>query len=237
MTSTASEGKSFSESPPGGLPRIVEVVLALFFVVALSPLILVLAVAIRMTSVGPAFFRQRRVGRDGRRFDLVKLRTMSDRPGSSVTAAGDLRITALGRWLRRFKLDELPGIWNVLRGDLSWVGPRPEVPEFVDLEDPRWQGVLRSRPGLTDSVTLMLRDEEAILASILASGLHEDANAAYREVLLPRKMELWLQAQRERSAWTDLRILAATVGAALGVRGRAIGTMDELDRRVEPLEP
>ncbi len=237
MTSTASEGENLSESPRRGLPRIAEVVLALFFLVALSPLILILAVSIRATSAGPAFFRQRRVGRGGRRFDLVKLRTMSDRPGSSVTAAGDFRITTLGRWLRRFKLDELPGIWNVLRGELSWVGPRPEVPEFVELEDPRWQEILRSRPGLTDSVTLMLRDEEAILASILASGAYEDANAAYREVLLPRKLKLWLEAQKSRSAGTDLRILAATVGAALGNRARAVGTMDELDRRVESLEP
>ncbi len=125
------------------------------------------AVAIVATSGWPVFFRQTRVGRDGKPFTLVKLRSMrASTEGPQVTARRDPRVTAVGTLLRRTKLDELPELWNVLRGDMSFVGPRPEVPGYVDLANPVWARVLKARPGLTDPVTVRLRDEEALMDGV-----------------------------------------------------------------------
>src|SRR5687767_11977002 len=118
---------------------------------------LVALVAVRLTSRGPGVFGQVRVGREGKPFTLRKFRSMTQGArGTQVTASGDARITLVGKFLRRTKLDELPELWNILCGDMSFVGPRPEVPGYVDLADPRWQMVLTARPGLTDTVTLRL---------------------------------------------------------------------------------
>lgn len=126
--------------------------------------------------------------------------------GRGVTASGDLRITSVGKWLRRLKLDELPELWNVIRGDMSLVGPRPELPRFVDTDNPLWQEVLVVRPGLTDPVTLVLRDEEALLAA--APG---DPEAFYRQALQPRKLQGSVDYLRRRSWLTDLGVLSRTV--------------------------
>lgn len=162
----------------------------------------------------PVFFRQFRVGRAGRPFRLVKLRSM--RPsssGPSVTARGDARVTPVGRWLRRTKLDELPELWNVLRGDMSFVGPRPEVPEYVDLDNPLWADVLQVRPGLTDPMTLTLRDEEALLEVV-----EGDRDRYYRETLQPQKLAGY-RAYLERRTWrTDLRVIYDTIAALLAAR-------------------
>lgn len=197
--------------PRPGLPRPVEVALAVVGLAAASPLIAVAALGTVVTSGFPVFFRQRRMGRDGRPFTLIKVRSMRvSRGGPQVTARGDSRVTAFGRLLRRSKLDELPELWNVLRGEMSFVGPRPEVPELVDLEDPRWQRVLRARPGLTDPVTVRLRDEEALMA-----GVEGDREAYYRETLQPLKLAGYWDYLARRTWRSDLGVLWETARALL----------------------
>ncbi|MEL7058610.1 MAG: sugar transferase [Acidobacteriota bacterium] len=197
---------------PRGLPRAIDATLAALGLWTTAPLLGLAALAVRATSPGPILFRQTRIGRGGRPFTLLKLRTMrrdGDGDGAAVTAAGDRRVTTIGRVLRKTKLDELPQLWNVLRGDLALVGPRPEVPRFVDRDDDAWRDVLAVRPGLTDPVTLRLRNEEAVLRAL--GGEPEEA---YRR-LLPWKLAGAREAQARRSALGDLGVLAATIRAIL----------------------
>jgi lipopolysaccharide/colanic/teichoic acid biosynthesis glycosyltransferase len=128
--------------------------------------------------------------------------------GQSITASGDPRVTRVGKIVRKFKLDELPQLWNVLRGEMSLVGPRPEIPEFVDLDLPIWKSVLEVRPGITDPVSIAYRDEEKLLAAA------EDPIRYYRETVLPDKLRRNLAYLRKRSLWSDLRVLAETVRCA-----------------------
>jgi lipopolysaccharide/colanic/teichoic acid biosynthesis glycosyltransferase len=208
------------DAPPGpaksGLPRPVEAVLAAVGLVVTAPLIALGAGGVALTSPGPLFFVQQRVGREGRRFRLWKLRTMrADGRGPLVTARHDARITPWGRVLRRTKVDELPQLWNVLRGEMSFVGPRPEVPDYVDLQDDLWQRVLRVRPGITDPVTLRLIDEEALLSSVRG-----DRERYYRETLLPKKLRAYANYLASRSAGSDLKVLLQTALAVVGLRRR-----------------
>jgi lipopolysaccharide/colanic/teichoic acid biosynthesis glycosyltransferase len=204
-----------------GLPRVLEAALACLGLAVASP-ILLLAAAI---FPGPVLFKQQRVGLNGRPFTLLKLRTMRVAPeGSQLTASGDARITPVGRWLRRFKLDEIPQLWNVVRGDMSLVGPRPEVPRYVD-DSPLWRQVLSARPGLTDPVTLRLRDEEALLASVASGG--DDPESFYRERLLPWKLRGYCDYLERRSWATDLGVLGATALAILRLRRTALPEIRE----------
>jgi FlaA1/EpsC-like NDP-sugar epimerase/lipopolysaccharide/colanic/teichoic acid biosynthesis glycosyltransferase len=192
-----------------GLPRSVEAFIAAIGLLLATPILLLCILAIKLTSRGPVFFRQGRVGRRGEFFELYKLRTMRVQPPSwvlNVTANDDDRITPVGRILRTMKLDELPELWNVLVGDLSLVGPRPEVPRFVDLGNPLWREALKVRPGLTDPVTLKLRNEEALLASV--GGNRE---AFYREVLQPYKLRGYAEYLQRRTPWSDVKVLAMTL--------------------------
>lgn len=214
-----------------GLPRWVEAPVAALLLLGCAPLLLPLLLAIRLGSPGPALFRQQRVGRFGRPFTLIKLRTMrvttggTDRPQDNVTARGDHRITALGRILRSSKLDELPELWNIVRGELSFVGPRPEVPALVQLEDARWQKVLEVRPGLTDPVTLRLRNEENLLAEVT-----EDRELFYRQVLQPWKLDGYLEYLGRRSAGSDLTVLFETLLAILWPQRAPPPSVDEIRR-------
>jgi lipopolysaccharide/colanic/teichoic acid biosynthesis glycosyltransferase len=186
-----------------GIPRAIEVVLSLLGLIVCAPLIALSAVAIAATSPGPVIFRQERMGRGGQTFVLYKLRTMRAAPvGPQVTAGDDARVTWAGKLLRRTKLDELPELWNVLKGDMSLVGPRPEVPRYVDLENPQWQLVLRVRPGITDPMTLRLRNEEALLAEITGEIEH-----FYIGSLQPFKLKGYVEYLRARSWWSDVRVL------------------------------
>src|SRR5262249_51741534 len=171
------------------LRRLVDVTVAGVLLVALSPLLAVLALLVRATSPGPAFFRQTRIGRHGRPFVLLKLRTMcvdAARTGPAITAGADPRITPLGARLRGAKLDELPQLWNVLRGDMSLGGPRPARPRSVARYTEAQRAVLRTRPGLTDPASLAWADEAATLATFA------DPQRAYAKVVLPRKLALSL---------------------------------------------
>jgi lipopolysaccharide/colanic/teichoic acid biosynthesis glycosyltransferase len=204
------------------MPYVMQRVIAVVTLVVLGPLILALAVAVRLTSRGPAFHRATRV-RPGGTFTLLKLRTMdvgAAEAGPGITAAGDRRVTRLGRLLRRTKLDELPQLWNVVRGDMALVGPRPEDPRYVDLSDPLHATVFGALPGITGPTALAYRDEERLLADAANaiarsrgrdSGTTDDLEEAYREVILPAKLRLDAGYLRERSLQGDVSALLATV--------------------------
>ena len=189
------------------MPRWLEILLAALGLIVAFPLLAPASLAIMLTSPGPVIFRQQRVGRNGRLFVLYKLRTMRvAHNGPQVTASGDERVTTIGRVLRRTKVDELPELWNVVRGDMSLVGPRPEVPRYVDLNDDRWGLVLQSRPGITDPVTLLLRNEEALLADVEGDREH-----FYVKTLQPLKLQGYVQYLHNRSWWSDIKVLSKTL--------------------------
>lgn len=193
---------------PQSIPRPLEIVLAVCGLIAVAPVLFIAAAMIRLDSRGKILFRQKRIGVNGEQFTLLKFRTM--RPaekGLMITAADDMRVTRIGRFLRRTKIDELPELWNVLRGDMSFVGPRPEVEQFVDLSDPVWREILAHRPGITDPVTLRLRNEEHLLAQVI------DKERYYREVIQPYKLRGYANFVREKSWKTDIRIIARTLKA------------------------
>jgi lipopolysaccharide/colanic/teichoic acid biosynthesis glycosyltransferase len=175
-----------------------------------SPLMLLAALAIKLDSPGPVFFRQERVGRGGKSFEVHKFRTMvADAPsrGPALTVGDDARITRVGRWLRHSKLDELPQLLDVLAGDMSLVGPRPEVPRYValypaDLRDK----VLSLKPGITDPVSLEFADESALLARAA------DPEREYVEVILPRKLCASAAYAERATLATDLSVLLRTLG-------------------------
>ena len=197
------------------LKRAVDLAVSVVGLIVLSPCMAVLAVAIRLGSPGPVFFRQIRVGRGFQRFEILKFRTMclrAQEQGPLVTAATDSRITPLGRILRRVKLDEVPQLWNVLRGDMSLVGPRPEVPHYVELFRQDYAEVLRVRPGVTDLASLTFRDEEQILAAA------EDPEAHYVEHVLPAKLALNKDYVRRASLGFDLEIIMKTMMEAVWIR-------------------
>lgn len=176
---------------------------------ALSPVLLLIAFAVFIESGWPILFSQTRVGRNGKLFRLPKIRSMrATSSGCSITASSDPRITRVGRVLRKYKLDELPQLWNVVCGQMSLVGPRPELPEFVDLSQPLWRSVLQVRPGITDPVSIAYRNEEKLLASV------EDPVRFYRETILPDKLTRNLTYLGERSFWRDLEVILRTVGCA-----------------------
>jgi lipopolysaccharide/colanic/teichoic acid biosynthesis glycosyltransferase len=190
-----------------GLPRTVEVPLALVGLAVAAPFIGAAAVAIVVCSGLPVFFRQARIGRGGHPFVLIKLRSMRVGVGGpKITARGDARVTPVGRILRKTKLDELPELWNVLRGEMSFVGPRPEVPEFVDGDNPLWREVLLVRPGLTDPTTVRLRDEELLMAA-----LEEEGERYYREFLQPLKLQGYVEYLRRRTWLSDLSVIWRTI--------------------------
>jgi lipopolysaccharide/colanic/teichoic acid biosynthesis glycosyltransferase len=194
-----------------GIPRWFESSASLLGLVVLSPLIALAMLGVLLSSPGPIFYVQTRMGRNGRTFQLLKLRSMRHRAGGpAVTGKVDPRITPIGRLLRKSKLDELPQLWNVVCGDMSLVGPRPETPPYVDLADPRWARVLRVRPGITDPLTVKLRDEEALMPVGEA-----ERERFYREVLQPIKLQAYLDYVDQRSFRGDIGVIFATLAAVV----------------------
>jgi len=172
------------------------------------PLFLIAAVAIKLDSVGPVIFQQERIGRGFRPFFIYKFRTMvNDAPkqGGALTASGDPRVTSVGRILRQTKLDELPQLINVFKGDMSLVGPRPEVRKYVEVFHERYRTVLTVRPGMTDLASLKYRDESAILAAA------ENPEAEYLKRILPDKLRLAEDYVRQASIGLDLRLILQTL--------------------------
>jgi lipopolysaccharide/colanic/teichoic acid biosynthesis glycosyltransferase len=196
-----------------GIPRWADAAIAAIGLIVAAPVIAVLALAIAVSSGLPVFFHQKRVGQRGRMFDLYKLRTMKpSAEGPQITSRNDMRITRLGGFLRRTKLDELLTLWNVLRGDMALVGPRPEVPRYVNLENPKWQAVLKVRPGITDPVTLRLRNEEELLARVRG-----DSEKYYLNELQPSKLKGYVAYLEKRTWRSDFSVLWQTI-VELGTR-------------------
>jgi len=182
--------------------RALDLLVAGAALVVLAPLLATVGVAVRLGSPGPALFRQTRVGRGGAPFTLFKFRTMwQDAAGPSVTGAADARVTPIGAWLRRWKIDELPQLVNVLRGDMTLIGPRPEVPRYLDALGARGRDYAAVRPGLADAATLVYYDEGALLARAADPERH------YVEVILPDKVRLSVDYARRRTALSDVRLV------------------------------
>jgi lipopolysaccharide/colanic/teichoic acid biosynthesis glycosyltransferase len=188
--------------------RVLDCVSSATGLLVLLPLFALVALSIKLTSRGPVFHRQMRVGKDGHLFPILKFRSMNgvaSKMSPGITVSGDKRITRLGMILRRYKIDELPQLWNVLRGDMSLVGPRPELPKYVEVYSPEQKLVLCVRPGITDLASLAYRHEEEILSR------YEDPEHVYRMEILPDKLAQNLGYIRSISFRTDLRIIFATM--------------------------
>ena len=199
-----------------------------------SPFLAASALAIKLQDRGPVLYRQQRVGRSGTEFELLKLRTMvvgAEKQGAGwAVNRGDPRITSVGRVLRRLSLDELPQLWNVVRGEMALVGPRPEDPRYVDLADPLHAAVFGALPGITGPTALAYRDEETILADAAQEmarshgrdrATDDDLDRAYREVVLPAKLRLDADYLSGRSTRGDLAVMGMTIGQVLGRTGHA----------------
>lgn len=213
--------------------RALDLAISVPALVAAAPVIGALALAVKASSRGPAFFRQQRIGRGRELFTVVKLRTMvdgADKQGAHVTGADDARITGVGRLLRATKLDELPQLWNVVRGDMSVVGPRPEAPRYLPHYRAEWSRIWDVRPGLTDLATVVFRDEESLLA---ASASRE---RAYVEAVLPAKVPLAVEGVERSTVLYDLGIIARTVAAILRRHGKDHPALQQARRRIRELE-
>ena len=189
------------------LKRIFDIILSLFGLIILLPFMLIIAIFIKLDSKGPVFFKQLRVTKNGREFKIFKYRTMrvgSDKY-SQITVGKDERITKIGSFLRKYKLDEIPQLINVLIGDMSLVGPRPEVPKYVALYTDEQKEILKVRAGITDYASIEFSNENDLLA------LEEDPEKAYIEKVMPKKIELNKKYLSEISILTDIRIILLTI--------------------------
>ncbi len=188
------------------LKRIFDFTAALAGIVLLWPLLIVVAILIKVKMPGPIFFTQQRVGQHGKLFTMIKLRTMKvNHGGNSISVKGESRITPLGATMRRYKLDELPGLWNVLRGDMSFVGPRPDVPGYADQLEGDDRRILLLKPGITGPASMKYSNEEEILA------LQPDPVKYNDEVIYPDKVRINLAYLDNQSFLLDLKIIVYTV--------------------------
>ena len=190
------------------MKRVFDFTASLFGLILLVPLFFFIGLLIKSEDKGPVFFRQKRVGRYGKLFMLYKFRTMSvsvpDR--ERIFDPGDTsRITKTGKFLRKKKLDELPQLINVFKGEMSLVGPRPEVEEWIIVYPERWKRVLSVKPGITDSSSIVFRNEEALLAE------SDDPEKTYKEIILPRKLDLYEYYVINNSFCTDLKLILKTI--------------------------
>lgn len=189
--------------------RIVDIFAAGVGLVLLSPVWLLIAILIRLDSKGSVFYRAARIGRDGKPFRLYKFRSMvvgADQQGPGITTADDRRVTRMGSFLRRTKLDELPQLWNVLKGDMSLVGPRPEDPRYVALYTPAQRAVLQARPGITSAASLTYRHEERLLTG-------SDWEEIYCTKVMPAKIDIDLAYLEQRTMLSDLKLVFRTIQA------------------------
>ena len=193
------------------LKRLFDIAASGIGLLLLAPLLLGIAVWIKRDSPGPVFFRQERIGRHGQPFRIYKFRSMrQNNAGLQITVGEDARITRSGRFIRAYKLDELPQLINVLLGDMSIVGPRPEVPRYVALYPAEVRAeVLSVRPGITDLASVQYRSESMLLAQ------SSNPEQTYVDTILPAKLALCRQYVRERSFWLDLHIIGMTLGILL----------------------
>jgi lipopolysaccharide/colanic/teichoic acid biosynthesis glycosyltransferase len=190
------------------MKRLFDVILSLLGLIVLSPILILIAIAVKVNSKGPVFFRQKRVGRYGKPFILYKFRSMTlfQLATEGIFEPGNVsRVTAIGKFFRKSKLDELPQLINVFIGDMSLVGPRPEVANWVAVYPDAWKKILTVRPGITDNASIIFHNEESILAKV------DDPEQMYREVMLPKKLELYTDYVDNRSLQGDLLIILRTL--------------------------
>ena len=208
MLDPISRPENFLLSIRDSLKRAIDIVGSGLVLLVSSPLLFAVAAAIAVETGFPILYRQKRVGRGFKQFGLLKLRSMTvDGAGLPITASGDKRVTRVGRFLRTTRLDEFPQFWNVLCGDMSLVGPRPEIPLYVEMFRDRYARILSVRPGITDFASIRFRDEEGLL------GLSPDPQREYVERILPAKLALADEYIEKRSATIDLLILLKTLAA------------------------
>ena len=199
----------WSDMVVNGVRRVLDIVTAAVGLVLLCPILLGIAVWIKLDSPGPVFYMANRVGQYSKAFRLYKFRSMrhhADKQGPGITTAGDARITRAGRFVRRTKLDELPQLINVLKGEMSLVGPRPEDPRYVALYTPSQRQVLNVRPGITSAASLAYRHEETMLTG-------PDWENIYRTQVLPDKLAIDLAYLEQRTLLTDLKLILRTISA------------------------
>ncbi len=213
--------------------RLFDFIIALIGMLILSPIFIITMVLTKISSPGPVMYSQKRVGRNGLLFRLFKFRSMvinADRIGTSVTVDNDPRITKIGRILRKTKLDELPQLWNVLKGDMGLVGPRPDVPEIVNNYNDKMKRVLEVRPGITSNAALYLRNEEDLLS------LAKDPDKAYEEIFVPAKVKLAMEHVNRKSFFFDFGIFIKTLWALTGGRMRSVKEhpiVSEIKKKIE----
>ena len=214
------------------MKRLFDVVISIFGLLVLGPVLAAVALAIKAESTGPVFYRGLRVGRAGRPFRIFKFRTMvqdAEKLGSSSTPEDDQRITKVGRFLRKHKVDELPQLLNVFVGDMSLVGPRPQVAWAVERYRPEEKAVLGIRPGITDYASLHFRNEGEILRG------SSDPDKDYFEKIHPEKMRLSLEYIKKQSFWLDCAILMKTLSAIVLRTNSAVATLEAQQRRPRPI--
>ena len=190
------------------MKRLFDFIVSLGGVIVLSPILLILSLLVFFNMGRPVFYLQKRIGLNGKPFKIIKFRSMvkdAETKGPSFTAGGDPRITPIGRFLRKYKLDELPQLLNVIKGDMSFVGPRPEVAEYVEMYTEEQKKVLTVRPGLTDTASIVYRDEETVLAR------YEDSSKAYIEKIMPAKLRLNLAYLEKAGFAADLGLIFKTL--------------------------
>jgi lipopolysaccharide/colanic/teichoic acid biosynthesis glycosyltransferase len=196
-------------SPDSVLKQTFDTLMAALGLLALSPLFVVVAVLIKLEDGGPVFYKAKRVGLRGKLFPLYKFRSMrvdADRMGPGITTSGDPRITRIGAWVRRHKVDELPQLLNVIAGDMSLVGPRPEDPRYVALYTPEQRQILQVRPGITSAASLAYRHEEQMLSG-------PNWQDTYINEVMPAKLAIDLEYLARRNLLTDLTLVLRTIGA------------------------
>jgi lipopolysaccharide/colanic/teichoic acid biosynthesis glycosyltransferase len=188
--------------------RIFDFIASLIGLILLSPFLVIIGVLVKISDKGPVFYRSKRVGQNFKPFYLLKFRTMvvnAEELGPSITKGGDQRITKIGKFLRKTKLDELPQLWNVIKGELSLVGPRPEVEKYISFYKDDYKEILKIRPGITDYAAIKFKNEEEILAKF------EDVEKAYIENVLPEKIKLYKTYLNEIGFLTDLKLIFKTL--------------------------
>ena len=204
------------------MKRLFDILVSFTGLIVLSPIISPIALLVKLSSPGPAFYRGMRVGRYGKPFRILKFRTLvvdAERIGGSSTPEDDPRITTVGRFLRKYKLDELPQLINVLKGDMSFVGPRPQVPWAVELYTEEEKALLSVRPGITDYASIRFSNEADILRG---SG---DPDREYLEKIAPEKIRLGLEYVRNHSLLVDIKIILATFWALMRGNSRWVSAM------------
>lgn len=188
--------------------RIFDFIASFLGCIVLIPIFGIIAILIKIDSKGPVFFKQKRVGEYGKEFEILKYRTMvvdAEKLGKQITVGNDCRITKIGKFLRKYKLDELPQLINVLKGDMSLVGPRPEVPKYVSLYNEEERAVLNVKPGITDFASIEYRDENEILGSV------ENPEEYYINIIMKHKLQLNLKYINKNNLFLDIKIILKTL--------------------------